>query len=203
VDQEPVPGLTSEGTAMIRPVARIGAAVSLLLVAAACRAVPVADAPTPVPASTQPPAGQTQSSDADPSATPNQHTSGSGEMATTDEIRRLTGNCLVSSNSLTMIQLEPGIDDAVRDAGGAGNWLDDWRFAGTVEMLASALAATVYVDGETAAWLIVPNGDYPYGQEVLSAVTPEGVEVWHLIDQIRSCEDPAWPRDGEHPVPSG
>lgn len=53
------------------------------------------------------------------------------------------------------------------------------------------------MEGESQAWLIIPDKEYPYGQEVLRTLTPEGIEIWYLVDQIRSCHDPAWSHDAD------
>ena len=119
------------------------------------------------------------------------------ELKVTERIGELTGtDCFSASTTLMDLTLEPSIDELVAEAGGTGNWLEvNSRFVGSLDEAATALGGELIAQDDGSAWLLVPSGDYPYGQELARSITPRGEDVWFIVDQIRSCRDPAWMHD--------
>lgn len=124
------------------------------------------------------------------------------ELLVAERIAEPSGtDCFAASVTLVDPSTEVATDALVDSAGGAGNWLDAGsRFAGSLQQVQEALNGELVVAGDSWAWLIVPTGEFPYGQEVVSTLTPGGAVVWQLVDQVRSCRDPEWTQD-EGPEP--
>lgn len=105
-------------------------------------------------------------------------------------------DCFTESESLLAPNAGP-TQAEISVAGISSGWLvENQQWMGSLDDLMRELGGDLVGRRGDIAWALVSGIRHPYAQEVMRAHSAGATEVWLLVDQIRTCDDPTWGSDG-------